>query len=302
MTEPALETSTPSHEFSLSVTVENLPQGFLLSGKASIRLGGDDAGDVGFSTNGSHGPTVVPLTEDQATVDFLMVKGQAGEPIPFYVDSSAYTIGFSTGLGVITSSPFPADRNYELTLTFDYIPPPFSDRAFTLFADMKTSLTRTAEADTLGGTQFKDELYGLGGRDTLTGAAGQDSLYGGDDADHLRGGADDDLLDGEHGNDKLWGGEGNDTFVHRVGDGRDKVMDFGLGDVLALRGYTIDGRDLAFADLDSNGDGLLNGHDANVSIRNGDLTLRFASFSDEHADSVKLRHVTHLDSSDLVFG
>jgi Ca2+-binding RTX toxin-like protein len=174
--------------------------------------------------------------------------------------------------------------------------------AFTLSADMKTSLTGAAGADALGGTQFKDDLHGLGGRDTLTGAAGQDSLYGGDNADLLKGGADDDLLDGERGNDKLWGGGGNDTFVHRAGDGRDQVMDFKHGDILALRGYTVDGRDLTFADLDSNGDGVLSRRDDQISGTKGNLVLHLAAFSDGHGDSITLRHVTHLDSSDLVFG
>jgi len=280
MTKPALEASTPTYEFSLSVTVENLPQDFLLSGKASILLDDNDAGDVFFFNNGSHGPTVAPISEGQAAVNFLIVKGETGDPIFFIPDSSASGIGFHPGIGVITSSPFPADRNYDLTLTFDYTP---SISAFRLSADLKTSLTGADGADRLGGTQFNDDLHGLAGRDTLTGEAG------------------DDLLDGEQGNDKLSGGEGNDTFVHRAGDGRDKIMDFEHGDVLVLHGYTVGGRDLTFADLDSDGDGVLGRSDDHVSASRGNLVLHLAAFGDGHGDSVALRHVTHLDSADVVF-
>src|SRR3712207_2605627 len=93
------------------------------------------------------------------------------------------------------------------------------------------------------GTRFGDELHGLGGRDALAGGTGVDTLRGG-------------------GGDRLPGGDGGDTFVHRTGDGRDRIVDFRPGDVLTLAGYSGEGRALAFAEPDGNSEGVLDGADA----------------------------------------
>lgn len=80
--------------------------------------------------------------------------------------------------------------------------------------------------DRLGGTRNADMIAGGAGNDTLRGADGNDTLIGGTGDDVLRGGA------------------GSDVFVLRTFDGRDRIADFGAGDLIDL---TATG--LAFADL-----------------------------------------------------
>ncbi len=65
-----------------------------------------------------------------------------------------------------------------------------------------------------------------------------------------------------------------DTFLHSIGDGQDRIADFQNADRLVLRSYMIDHRDLTFADLDTNRDGMLDKGDKTVSFtQDGDLIL-----------------------------
>ena len=118
-----------------------------------------------------------------------------------------------------------------------------------------------------------DHLYGGGENDLLFGFAGNDHLDGGEDADWLDGGA---------GNDRLTGGGGPDTFVFAaenfgfsfappipiVGPGRDTIHDLEQGsDTIRLIGFrTASGASLQFANLDTNGNGVLDNADANVAV------------------------------------
>ncbi len=100
----------------------------------------------------------------------------------------------------------------------------------TLFGDEGHDLLR-GEAD-------DDVLFGGAGVDRLFGDDGADRLYGDEGADVLLGGAGTDVLEGGQGDDHLEGGQGADTYLFRLGDGNDTVIDatgegnrvrFGLG-------------------------------------------------------------------------
>ena len=63
------------------------------------------------------------------------------------------------------------------------------------------------------------EIRGNAGNDTIVGSSGDDVIVGGAN------------------NDTLSGGGGNDTFVFNSGDGRDRVVDFQLGDILRFEDF-----------------------------------------------------------------
>jgi hypothetical protein len=96
--------------------------------------------------------------------------------------------------------------------------------------------------DTLYGGEENDFLNGNQGNDFLCGGAGNDTLHGGKENDVLNGGSGDDFLSGDLGNDTLMGGTGRDTFVFRVEDGSNTILDFELGqDLIGLAsGLTFD--------------------------------------------------------------
>ncbi len=79
--------------------------------------------------------------------------------------------------------------------------------------------------DSVSATKFDDALEGMGGDDTLAGVAGNDDLSGDGGADTLDGGEGDDRLDGGIGADRLEGGGGDDTYVVRLGEGGDTIID-----------------------------------------------------------------------------
>lgn len=68
-----------------------------------------------------------------------------------------------------------------------------------------TSVTGTAQGDTLYGSDGGDRLVGLGGKDTLMGGLGND------------------LLEGGAGDDMINGGQGDDTYYFESGWGRDVI-------------------------------------------------------------------------------
>ncbi|MBQ9478316.1 MAG: hypothetical protein IJU71_02075, partial [Selenomonadaceae bacterium] len=57
----------------------------------------------------------------------------------------------------------------------------------------------------------------------------------------LRAGSGGSTLDGGSGNDKLYGGDGRDVFVWTIGEGKDKVYNYGDGDIISVDGGAIDG-------------------------------------------------------------
>ena len=121
------------------------------------------------------------------------------------------------------------------------------------------SLTSTSVV----GTQGDDELTSLGWSgetSTLQGLGGDDLIWG-------SGG--DDILIGGLGNDRMYGGEGNDTYIFNLGDGKDRIHDYGetVGNIDTLRfGAGIAASDIAFSRL---GGGLvlnINGTNDQVEI------------------------------------
>jgi Ca2+-binding RTX toxin-like protein len=150
------------------------------------------------------------------------------------------------------------------------------------------------------GTSGNDTLTGTSGNDVIKGGKGDDIIQGGSGDDTLRGGQGNDILIGGLGNDVLHGGRGMDAFLHSVGDGQDTIADFQNGDKLVLESYMIDHRDLTFADLDTNRDGLLDKGDSAVSFTpNGDLVLTLTPYGATSPDSVTLKGVAFLHSSDV---
>jgi Ca2+-binding RTX toxin-like protein len=69
-------------------------------------------------------------------------------------------------------------------------------------------------------TSGNDTYYGDYTANTLSGGAGDDSLRGRDG---------DDQLSGDTGSDYLEGGAGNDTYLFNLGDGQDRIYDWGNG-------------------------------------------------------------------------
>ncbi|HYZ33829.1 MAG TPA: hypothetical protein VE684_16290 [Crenalkalicoccus sp.] len=90
----------------------------------------------------------------------------------------------------------------------------------------------------------QDQIFGGAGNDTLLAGDGNDQVHGGGGADLILAGDGQDQVTGDGGNDTLIGGGGNDTlsggdghneFVFESGFGKDVVMDFHSGDLLAIQ-------------------------------------------------------------------
>lgn len=89
------------------------------------------------------------------------------------------------------------------------------------------------------GDDFVAAIDGYGrGDDLIFGEAGDDRVHGGRGDDTIDAGGGSDVLNGGAGQDLLIGGEGADVFQFRLGNGRDRILDFSMeeGDRLALSG------------------------------------------------------------------
>ena len=96
-----------------------------------------------------------------------------------------------------------------------------------------TSITGTANADTLVGSATATTLSGGGGIDNITGGAAADSISGGAGNDVINGAAGNDTILGEDGNDSITSGAGNDSIT--AGAGNDTIVmaaDYTTGDVI----------------------------------------------------------------------
>jgi Ca2+-binding RTX toxin-like protein len=110
------------------------------------------------------------------------------------------------------------------------------DNFFTLIGDTGTFVgdgLGAYGADTILGSQFREEIYGdffvdlstgdpnerseEGGADRLFGYGGFDIIFGGGGADYIDGGEGDDLLFGGSGNDRILGGAGEDRLYGDAG-------------------------------------------------------------------------------------
>ena len=90
-----------------------------------------------------------------------------------------------------------------------------------------------SSAQTINGTNARDDLFGAGGRDVMNGRAGNDRVFGESGGDTLSGGDGADTLVGGFGLDLLTGGAEADRFVfNRTGesgdtaDTADQITDF----------------------------------------------------------------------------
>jgi len=193
------------------------------------------------------------------------------------------------------------------------------------------ALTGTGADEVLDGTNGDDNLWGRSGDDFLSGSGGDDALFGGSGDDNLDGGAGDDTLaagsgddalSGGSGDDSLWGGSGNDelsggsgndvlrggsgsdAFVLEAADGdqgSDTLLDFTQGeDKLGFQGF---GESLnAFADLDTNANGLLDAGDAHVSIVGANTIIDLGGQTDGASEgNLKVLGVDGLQEDDLGF-
>ncbi len=104
--------------------------------------------------------------------------------------------------------------------------------------DGNDTLHGGAGGDTLDGWSGDDTVHGDAGDDTLYGGDGNDTLDGGEGVDTLWGGRGDDTLRGGRGDDWMSGGIGADTFAFAVGDGHDRISDFGDGDTIRITGVS----------------------------------------------------------------
>lgn len=117
-----------------------------------------------------------------------------------------------------------------------------------LGTDGFNSLVGGAGDDVIDGRGGNDYVIGGDGNDIVNGGDGNDLVYGNAGNDRVFGDAGDDVVNGGLGVDNIWGGTGNDTlyggagastdtFFFAIGDGNDKIMDFGVSgvaDVIAI--------------------------------------------------------------------
>jgi len=145
-------------------------------------------------------------------------------------------------------------------------------------------------ADNMRGELGNDTLYGGWGDDRLDGGSGDDRLFGSAGADRLIGGDGDDVLrSGQGAEDRsiLTGGSGNDAFLYNFQPGvvdrpdnpepemtfvNDLITDFSAGDKLQISSRNdpdfepLETYTFSFADLDTNGNGIITDADDAVSI------------------------------------
>lgn len=156
-------------------------------------------------------------------------------------------------------------------------------------------------ADVLGGGTGVDWLQGGAGADYLSGAdladpfgeldTGADRLEGDRGNDRLMGGGGDDTLIGGRDDDLLAGNEGADVFVFdRRGFGQDRIVDFTPGEDR----IDLSGLGLAFEQIDTNGNGMIEADDHGVSQEGPDLVMTLGG------GIIELAGVTALTANDVL--
>lgn len=141
---------------------------------------------------------------------------------------------------------------------------------------------KTASYATLPANVENLELVGLASagagnalNNVLSGSPSNNSLLGRGGADTINGGAGLDTINGGPGADRLAGGSGADVFVFVRGDGNDVIVDFGTGDALDLKDYSLSGLTPVLTDGTA---GLT------ISFSNGDsITLQGVHLPNEQA-------------------
>ncbi|MEM7762257.1 MAG: calcium-binding protein, partial [Cyanobacteria bacterium P01_A01_bin.40] len=187
----------------------------------------------------------------------------------------------------------------------------------------------TEGRDFLQGTNESDRIFGLDGTDFIQGLDGDDLIDGGSGGDRLLGGAGDDTITDGSGNDIVFGNEGDDIFIaSNAGDdlfsggaGKDiyvydlnanadgferaRIIDFEPEqDLIAFRPLVSDMATLAeFADLDTDGSGVLDSEDERINIRGVSTTIDFSDLfgHDANSDTITLIGATSLNESNFLF-
>jgi hypothetical protein len=171
-----------------------------------------------------------------------------------------------------------------------------------------------------GDSQFLSDGGGgasfTGGNDTLTGGSGVNvtnimvgdvGSAGGMDIT----GGNDTLISGEFADDQMtgdWGSAagalavgGSDTFVFGSNNGNDSITDFRSADSDKIK---LEGTGLAWADLDSSGNGGLDDNDDHVSIVNGNTVIDLGDAANDGTSGVNIVTVFGVDDlivTDFVF-
>lgn len=188
-----------------------------------------------------------------------------------------------------------------------------------------TGRTNITDADTIFGGDGDDVIYGdtyTAGYgtacldDTIDGGDGDDVIYG-DAHTHYRSWQGNDVLRGGAGDDMLYGDgatvidprsgpgdwsqyTGTDTFIFEPGSDHDTIGDFSHAenDVLDLTAFELAG----FAALDTNGNGMLEAGDANVTATGDGIELDLSGMAGDAAndDTVRLIGLAALVEADML--
>ena len=108
-----------------------------------------------------------------------------------------------------------------------------------------------------------------------------DVLTGDDENNLLYGYAGDDVLNGGAGNDILRGGEGQDNFVFTTSSGRDRILDFNIGEDLI--------------DLTDFGFNTFSEIEALLSEEDGSVIIQLSDTDSIHLDGVEIDDLSFVD-------
>jgi Ca2+-binding RTX toxin-like protein len=145
--------------------------------------------------------------------DDALVLGDAFSPddvrmAPRAADTDDIVVTFANATGSVTLNEKAASYDYGVNEIR------FADGTIWYEADILSVFVAqqaTAAADTIHGTYAADVMVAGAGNDTIYGKEGQDIITGG---------LGDDVIDG---------GDQTDTFIYDIGDGNDRIFDYGAG-------------------------------------------------------------------------
>lgn len=142
--------------------------------------------------------------------------------------------------------PVDPNANPDEYFFWDQVHP--TTRAHSLYAQVFEDTIVNGITDDVAylGTNRSDRLVGYSGDDALKGQFGDDTLLGNAGDDLLLGGQDRDWLDGGSGRNTLRGGQGADTFVIQADSGKDRILDFIVGEDRFAPGGSLNDTDLVF--------------------------------------------------------
>ena len=170
--------------------------------------------------------------------------------------------------------------------------------------------------DTVEGNAGNDPIEGGQGADILRGGDGHDRIFGGNGADTIDDGAGNDILLGGKGDDiflasnpgydQFTGGNGSDFYVYDLNSAAgisDRILDFAPEDKIVFRPFDRDSNLDEFADLDTNGSGILDADDARVYLIGSSTVIDFSDLFGHSANSDTLTFVDadNLDERNFIF-